>query len=281
MIRRLLFGFSGLLALIGLARADEPRYTPAVGTTLTYRVLVAAKSSSGASIISGTDYVYTVTASDGVTTQAGAKVLAMLAGCPDPVNKSFCEAPLKAPGAHRDGDLIVVPIPDDIAEAFAKQSQVTFRRYLVRLALPRLKLSDDRVAIGPDPLIVLTNSFECDAALQAFLPFGQVPKTSVRCKRTTSQTPGPGTQFKPSDSSDAVSLELSDGGADHTTLASGTWEVRKLAFTFVPADNAHPKLQGEVLFSTKLGVSVKTHGTVTSPAAPSEETTTELLAVTQ
>jgi hypothetical protein len=274
-----------LLAATGIAHADEPRYVPAAGAMLTYRTIVTTKSSTGETIVNGQINTYRITSSDGVTAEGTIEPVALITGCTDS-NKLYCASAANAPGAHRDGDLLTVPVPDEIAKQLAKQSQLRFHRVIQELrksASPHLKLADvgDGAAYTSDPLFTTTVLLECDdAALQAFLPFGHQAQATIPCKQSVTQTPGPGTQLKPADISDTISMELSDGGPGEVTVPSGTWEVRKLSFKYTGSDSAHPSSAGEIMFSTTLGVSVKADAVITNPAPrPQATTTIELIVV--
>jgi hypothetical protein len=206
-----------LLAATGIAHADEPRYVPVTGATLTYRTIVTTKSSTGETIVNGQINTYRITSSDGVTAEGTIEPMALIFGCMD-ANKLYCASAANAPGAHRDGDLLVVPVPDEIAKQFARQSQLKFHRMIQEVrksATPHLKPADvgDGAAYTSDPLFTTTVLLECDdSVVQAFMPFGRQAQANIPCKQSVTQTPGPGTQLKPIDISDTISMEVSDGG---------------------------------------------------------------------
>lgn len=285
---RLCAGAVLLLATTAVVRADEPRYTPAVGVAMTYRTIATTKPAGGGDpIVNGQIETLKITSSDGVTAEGTIKPVALIIGCTDS-NKEYCASAATAPGAHRDGNMLTLPVPDQIADQLANQSQLKLHRILQeirRSAYPHLKLAsgDDSTSYVPGALFTTTILRECDdAALQAFLPFGHQADAVIPCKQSVTQTTDPGTQLKPSDTSDTISMELSDGGPGEVTVPSGTWEVRKLSFKFLPSDKSHPSNVGETLFSTKLGASVRTHAIIAYPSPkPPGETTVELISVSQ
>src|SRR5262245_42347306 len=116
-----------LLLAAGIARADEPRNVPAAGTSLTYRLLITTKrhdapTGQDSTTVAGETYTYVVKSSDGTTAEGVIKPLAIILGCPTGEMNKSCEEVRKNPSARREGDLIMVPIPDDAGDSLSKQS---------------------------------------------------------------------------------------------------------------------------------------------------------------
>ena len=276
-----------LLAVIGRAQADDTRVVPAVGTTLTYRML-AISTMEGRSSRFGQIYTHVVTSSDGATAAGFIKPLAMIWGCPASDATNPCVTARKSPKARQEGDLVVVPVPAEISDSLAKQSAFKVHYFITELrkfAFPGTKDPDnpDERAMGPEPAYVLTNTMECDSTeLQRFLPLGKTPQITLACKATLVRVPGAGSHVSPLEKNDAVSVEISDQGVGQITLPSGKWEARKFAIKVVPADSSRGGAQSEVQFSTKLGVPIKTHSIISNLSSHTvTETDSELIAFTQ
>jgi hypothetical protein len=282
-------GLAAATALLAAAaaHADDVRNVPAVGTTLTYRMVSTSRLQT-TTVTVGQIYTYVVTASDGVTAEGIIKPVAMIYGCPQGDTRKECVEASKAPNMRREGDLIVIPIPADITENLAKQSRFRYRSFVLeqrKAAIPGPKNPDapDASEIGPNPAFVLTNSMECDrTALQAFVPLGVMMKTSLPCKMTMTRTPGADSKVPAANASDAVTMEVSLGDIGRITVPSGTWDVRKLTIKVVPSDAKHPGFEGDTEFALKLGIGVKTHIVSNNPAgAAVVQSDSELIAVSQ
>jgi len=264
---RLLLGLLILLASAAGADAAEDRFVPAAGATLTFKLITVTKSPDR-TVTVGQIYSYVIASSDGVTAEGTIKPLALIYGCGGHETERDCAAALKAPGAKRDGDLITVPVPPDIADDLAKLSALKFHYFTIeqrKIAMPGTKdPKADAGEFGRDPVFVLSVGMECDgAALKGFLPFGHVGTLTVPCKQTISRMPGPGTPLSPFQSTHDVAMELTDQGSGHVTVPAGDFEVRKLTLRETTSAPAQADVGGVIDFSTKLGIAVKTHSTVT------------------
>jgi hypothetical protein len=282
---RLLAYALGLCALIGTARADDPRDVPAVSAKLTYRAVSMTKLPSR-TIGGGQVYTYIVNASDGTTADGSLKPDAMIFDCAGGAANLGCQDAAQTAGAHFDGDLLTVPIPNDAAEALASQGSFKLIHFLLvsrKLPIPSSRdpqkhnLSD----LGPDPAYILINTMECDlTALQDFLPLGKSPKVTLPCETNFERTASRDPQLQPLSVHNAVSMEISYAGNGWVTLPSGNWQVHKLNTKLVPKDPSHPTSETEALFSTQLGVMVRSHTIGTNPANQSTtENTVELISV--
>jgi hypothetical protein len=64
-----------------------------------------------------------------------------------------------------------------------------------------------------------------------------------------------------------MTMELTDTGAGQVTVPGGAFDVRNFKMKETSADPGRPVASGEIAFSPKLGIAVKTHATVTTPTA--------------
>jgi hypothetical protein len=269
-----------LLAIVGTARADEARLAPAAGSKLTYRMTAKTTSSAGRTTVTGQVYTYTFGSSDGVVAEGTIKLDAMLFDCKGRDDEPFCGRVLKAPGARADGDLILVPVPDGLAQSLAKDSVFKVRYFIVEKrvsALPALT-GGDALFNGEDPLVT-TNVMDCDLEpLNALPPKGDAQHAALSCRTTFSRSGWAAQGSKPATSTDATKLDVVDFGVNSISLPSGTWDARRLKLSLTSNSGAQ-NMDGEARFSEKLGVAVQTRWVAASPNGESmSEFTSELIA---
>jgi hypothetical protein len=284
LIARGLIALSFILAT-NMARADEARDVPAVGTKLTYR-LVSTTKMPAKTIGGGQVYTYIVTSSDGATAEGRIKPVAKILYCAGGTDDLGCQDAAKSPGAHFDGDLLTVPISSESSDALATYGGFKLAHFLlVSRQLPMPSSRDpkeyDLSDFGPDPAYILSTSLDCDlAALSGFLPLGKAPQVTLPCETTFERSASRDGKFPAVTNHDTISMEISYAGSGWVTLRSGNWQVQKLDSKLVPKDPGHLVSETEALFSTELGATVRTHTTGTNPADQSTtEITIELVSV--
>jgi hypothetical protein len=136
-------------------------------------------------ITSGQVYTYLITAADGAAAEGTVTLTAMIYSCAESAPMTACGAALKTPGAKRDGDLVIVPVPDQLGGSHARHSSLKLRLFPVeerKAAIPALAPAEtgDGARFGSDPAYVQVNALQCDpAVLQGFLPFGHAPSLSA------------------------------------------------------------------------------------------------------
>ena len=274
-----------LLAMGGVAHADEARNVPAVGSKLTYRS-VSTTTMPRATLTTGEVYTHIVTAAEAASAEGIIKPRAVIIQCKEDGSDRFCKTAAERPGAHFDGNLLTVPIADDVGDALAKQSafkDAYFIEEARKFPVPgaRDPYGPDLGDIGPEPAYILTNTYQCDfARLAGFLTSGTTPQVTLRCESIFERTASRDGQRPALTIRDKVSVDISYTGDSWVTLPSGNWEVKKLAFKMTPEDPSHIGSEGESLFSPQLGVIVKTHRTGENPSTHSKsENTIELISV--
>jgi hypothetical protein len=286
MTTRILIGMAGVVAVIGAAHADDPYALPPVGTQLTYRSVSTTKFlDKPMSLTSGEVYTDIVTAVDGPTMQGTIKPVAMIYGCPAGDARSNCVFASKAAGAKRDGDLVTVPVPDDIGDGLAKESSLKTHYFLAedrKFPVPGAKNPGDPSdpVFGVAPLYVLTSQQVCDyEKLEDFLPFGKTERVRLSCHKIFGRTQTrDGIADRKTD--DTYSVEFSYRGAGKVSLPSGEWDVQKVTLKFVPSDDTHPSAQSDFDIAAKLGIPVSVHTLIDTTANHiTSETTTELIAI--
>jgi hypothetical protein len=273
---RLLFLVLFLAATVETTRADEARLAPAAGSKLTYRMIAKTTTSAGRTTISGRVYTYTFGSSDGVAAEGTIKLDAMLFDCKGRDDEPFCGRVLKAAGAKTDGDLVLVPVPDDLAQSLAKDSVFKVRYFVVEKrvsALPAVTSAGDALFNGEDPLVT-TNVMDCDPEpMNALPPRGDAQHATLACRAAFSRSGWAAQGSKPATSTDAVKLDVVDFGVSSIALPSGTWDARRLKLTLTSNSGAN-NMEGEARFSEKLGVAVQTRWT---SASANGETMTEFV----
>jgi hypothetical protein len=181
---------AGLL-LIAPARGEEPRYVPAAGTSLTYKVMNTSTVAPNPPFTTGWTLVYKVKSSDDLTWDGSIELKTSYVSpvCPahncDKVNQEAEQA-----HARKEGELFAIDLPGNIADELTKLSAVRYR-YLIReleqFPFPRM----GQGGFEPGPSFVLSTRLECDKALLAsFFPLGKTPRVSVPCTRIRGQRPG-------------------------------------------------------------------------------------------
>ncbi len=274
-----------LLAMGGIAQAGEARDVPAVGSKLTYRS-VTTVTVPRARLTSGEVSTYIVTAADMSSAEGIIKPRARIVQCtqddPDLYGKSAAERP----GAHFDGDLLTIPIADDIGDALAKQSAFKYAYFIEEhrkypMPGPRDPNRSDAGDIGPEPAYILTDTYQCDfARLAGFLTSGTSAQVTLPCDSAFQRTASRDGKRPALTSRGKVSLDIRYTGDDRITLPSGNWEVKKLAFKIIPDDRSGIASEGESLFSPQLGAIVKTRRTGENASTHSTgDRTTELISV--
>jgi len=272
-----------MLATAGAAHADEAYHLPAVGAELTYR-LISTPGPGSPGVTYGQVYTYIVGTAGDATIEGTIKPVAMIYGCPSGSSVTACQQAAANPAAQRDGDLVTVPVPGDIGDALAKESSFKISYFLVGLrkfAVPAATHVDDPkdTSFGAEPAFVLTNELKCDfTKLADFLPFGKTTHLSLPChnlfERTASRTGLPDVH-----ADDPISLELSYDGTAHRSLPSGDWEVHKIVNKIVREGSPDPVGEADLEIATRLGVTVRTHTTVTGASTGYvTDTVSELIA---
>ena len=275
-----------LLAMGGIAHAGEARNVPAVGSKLTYRS-VTTVTIPRATLTRGEVYTNIVTAADATSAEGIIKPRAVIIQCTEDHSDRFCKTAAERPGAHFDGNLLTVPIADDVGDALAKQSafkDAYFMQETSKFPMPGMRdpYGPDLGDIGPDPAYVLTNAHQCDfARLAGFLTSGTTAHLTLTCESIFERTASRDGQHRPAlTTRGKVSIDILYTGDGRINLPSGNWEVKKLAFKWTPEDPSRMASEGESLFSPQLGVIVKTHRTGENTSAHAKaERTTELISV--
>jgi hypothetical protein len=256
----------GLLAVAGEARADGPYMLPPVGTELTYRLVTTSKPGG---VTAGQIYTYVVAAVDGPVMEATIKPVGMILGCPAGDSRIECQTAMKAPGMTRSGDLVTVPVPDDIGAALAKESALTSHYFMAEdrkypMPGPRNANDPDGSEFGMQPAFVMTTKLACDYdRLADFVPIGKTPHLALPCHSIFSRTQSRVGNDVNTD--EAVSLEVSYAGAGKASVPAGDWDVQKVGLKFVPADSNQASAQSELEVANKLGLTVRTHVHVDIP----------------
>ena len=77
-------------------------------------------------------------------------------------------------------------------------------------------------------------------------------------------------------------MEIAYTGGGWVTVPSGSWQVQKYTTTMTPKETGHQSSETETLFSTQLGVPVRSHLVGHNPASQTTtENTVELISVSQ
>jgi hypothetical protein len=251
-----------LLALVGSAAADSPRYRPAPGTSFTYRLLATVTSGGGEQRTAGQIYRVKTAASDGPTIDGTLTPLALVWRCAEADASSTCKQALLLPDARRQDDLVVAPVPADVSRDLGKIGRMAVRDILhVTQVYPFPGLEDASEAVKPQigdaPLSVQTTTLDCDeTALKPFFPLGATAQVTVPCKLSIeiaqSRVPG----LRDGKQTHDVSYDLSFAGREHVTVPAGAYDVAVIKFksTGGPAGSS---TEGEWYWVESLGVSAK------------------------
>lgn len=253
---------AAMLALIGSAAADSPRYLPAVGTTATFRLLVTT-GAGGGEHTAGQIYRVTITANDGTTAEGTLTPLALVWHCPDGDTSITCKQAQNLTNTRREGDLITAPLPADISSELGKVGKMTLRDLLhVTQVYPLPGLEDVgetvKPQIGSAPLAIQTTALDCDeTALGPFFPFGAAARATVACKLTVETSQSRLAAVKDARNTSDVTYELSFAGHEHIAVAAGTYEVAVIKFKNSPTSGEGAVTEGEWEFVENLGFSAK------------------------
>lgn len=287
MRRAALGGAITLLTAVGAAYADEPRTVPPVGIMLTYRLVSTTKMPTK-TISTGQVYTYIVAKSDGTTAEGVIKPNAVIIPCEGGDNLA-CKDAEASPGAHLDGNLLTVPVDSDAGDALSKHSAFKLHHFLVLSRTYPIPSSRDPKEynlhdFGPDPNFTITNTLQCDdlAKLDAFLPFGKAQRTTLTCDTIFERSASRDGSLQPLSTHEPATMEIAYIGSGWVTLPSGSWQVEKYTTTITPKEAGHLSSEGETLFSTQLGVAVRSHLVGHNPATQATtENTVELISVSQ
>lgn len=274
-----------LIAAAGAARADESRNVPALGSKLTYR-FVATTMLPGRTIAAGEVYTIVVTKADQASAEGVIKPRALIIHCTDGAADPGCKSPAQKAGAHFDGELLSIPIADDVGDALAKLSgfkYADFMQEMRKVPVPgaRDAAHPDLADIGPEPTITLTTSYQCEfSRLADFVPVGRMPHIALPCDMIFERSASRDGHVPPLTVRNKVTFDVTYTSDGSVTLPSGDWQVKKLVVKEVPDDPKHASSDGESLFSPQLGVIIKTHFTSNNPATHAKtETNSELISV--
>ncbi len=275
-------------AAIGPASADEARTVPAVGAKLTYR-LVSTTTTPTKAVSTGQVYTYIVTKSDGTTAEGVIKPNAIILGCAGGPTDLGCKDAAASPGAHFDGNLLTVPVDSAAGDALSQHSGFKLNHFLVLSRMYPIPSSRDPKAynlhdFGPDPQYLITNTLQCEdlAKLEAFLPFGKSQQLGLTCETTLERTASRDGNLPALATHEPVAIGVAYTGSGWVTLPSGNWQVQKFTATITPKEPGHASSESETLFSSQLGVAVRSHVVGQNPTAKSTtENTVELISVSQ
>jgi len=287
-VRRVALGGAiALLAAAGAAYADDVRTVPAAGIKLTYRLESTTKTPTK-TISTGGVYTYIVAKSDGSTAEGVIKPSAIIIPC-EGASDLGCKDAAASPGAHLDGNLLTVPVDSDSGDALSKHSAFKLDHFLMLSRVYPMPSSRDPKDynlhdFGPDPAFTLTNTLNCDdlAKLDAFLPFGKSQHVALACETVFERSASRDGKLPPSSTHEAVTMEIAYTGSGWVTVPSGSWQVQKYTTKMTPKEEGHQSSEAETLFSTQLGVPVRSHLVGHVPASQTTtENTVELISVSQ
>jgi hypothetical protein len=292
---RALAGAIALLAATGAAHADEVRTVPAAGIKLTYRLITTTTKAPDITLTTGQIYTYTVTKSDGTTAEGVIKPNAIVIFCKGGASDRFCDEPAARPGAHFDGDLLTVPVDSDSGDALSTHSAFKLNHLLMLSRVYPVPSSRDPKAdnhdFGPEPGYTITGTLQCDdpAKLDDVLPFGKAQRVTLTCETGFERSVSRDGRRLPLSTHDTVTMEIIYTGSGWVTVPSGSWQVQKYTSTTTPKEAGHQSSESEplfseseTLFSTQLGILVRSHRVGHVPASHmTAESTVELISVAQ
>jgi hypothetical protein len=287
MRRGALGGAIALLVAVGPAYADDVRTVPAPGIKLTYRLVSTTKMTTK-TLSTGQVYTYIVSKSDGTTAEGVIKPNAIIIPC-DGESDLACKDAEASPGAHLDGNLLTVPIDSDSGDALSKHSAFKLYHFLVLSRMYPVPSSRDPTEynlhdFGSDPAYTLTGTLQCDdlAKLDDFLPFGKAQQVTLTCDTGFERSASRDGKLPPLSGHEPSTMEIAYTGSGWVTVPSGSWQVQKYTTTMTPKEAGHQSSEAETLFSTQLGVSVRSHLVGHVPASQiTTENTVELISVSQ
>lgn len=247
------------LPLMAPARAEEPRYVPEAGVSLTYKMMNTTTVPPTPPFTTGWTFVYKVKSSDDLTSEGSIALKTTYVSliCPDHNCDKF-NSEMEQVHARKEGELFAVDVPSAVADELTKLSAFRFRyfvRELEHFPLPNV------IQGGFDqaPLFVLSTSLDCDKALLAsFFPLGKTPRVSVPCTESVERlNVHPPMKESPPKKSD-VTLELSYEGKSRVTTAAGEWVVQNVRVISTRRDT-HATSESALQFSEQIGAVVRSH----------------------
>jgi len=272
-----------LFAGLSPAAAEEPRYVPVAGTTATYRLLTTVALGGPAKTV-GQLYRVTITASDGKTAEGTITPLALIYGCPVDDTSTDCRGASHYPGASRDGDMVTIPVPAEIAAKLAKLSKFVahdFIRYTLMFPMPGPENDEevDKPKIGDAPLYVLSSTIDCDDALtKGFLPLGVAAQVSLSCKNTSERSQSRLSVIKDGKSGEDTTMALSFVGREQIAVPAGDFAVAEVKYKSTATSGNGASVEGEWAIAENLGISVRSSVLVHFPNSQNtSHTTRELL----
>lgn len=251
-----------LLALLSPAEADEPRYVPAAQTEATYRLLFTI-SFGGHETTLGQIYRMTVTASDGKTAEGTITPLALIYRCPGEETSKDCQQARNFPGMTRDGDMITMPVPPEIAANLGKLGKITAHDFLQATQVfpmpgPADTENVDKPSMGEKPLFLQTTSVECDESLtKGFFPLGVAAQFTVPCKTTLERSESRLPAAKDGKFSEEMKMALSFAGREHIAVPAGDFAVAEVKYKSAPVSGNATSAEGEWAIAENLGISVR------------------------
>jgi hypothetical protein len=271
---RVLAAVAWLLALIGSAAADEPRYAPAAGTKLTYRVVSSSTLPSGEALTFGDIHRLAITASDGRAADGAVTPLAILRGCPDSQTSKDCRQARNFPDIAREGDVIIVPVPDAIGAEIAKVAKAHTREiFEVSQTVPIMGARDieevDKPEIGATPLFLINAGMACDETLlDGFFPLGKTEQVAVPCTSTIERAQSRLPMAKDFKNTTGVTYHLNFAGRHHISIPAGEFESATIKFKIDGGDKG-PTVDGQIEIIEELGVSARSTTTIQPPNSTS------------
>jgi hypothetical protein len=262
-----------MLGFAGSAAADAPRYAPAVGTTVTFRIMFTTNFSDR-QLTFGHIYKVTTTASDGVTAENSMTPLALIRHCPDSDTSTNCRQARNFPNITREGDLITIPIPPEIATGLTKIGKLTARdfvRYAQVFPFPGAQDPEEtaKPQIGATPLWVQGNAVACDdAVLDTFFPLGKKATLTVSCTNTTERSQSRLSTAKDTKATEDVTMDLAFVGHDHIAVPAGDFEVASGTVKTTPKSGNGPTVEGDWAFVETLGFSARSTLLTRFPNSP-------------
>lgn len=245
--------------LMTSAWAEEPRYVPEAGASLTYKMMNITTLPPNPPFTTGLTFVYQVKSSDGLTSEGSIALKSTYVShiCPEHNCDKF-DREMEQVHGRKEGELFAADIPSGVTDELNRLSAFRFRyfvRELEHFPLPNI------VQGGFDqaPLFVMSTSLDCDKALLAsFFPLGKTPRVVVPCTESVERlNVHPPMKETPPQKHD-VTLELSYEGKSRVTTAAGEWAVQNIR----AISTRHGTLassETELQFSEQIGAVVKSH----------------------
>jgi hypothetical protein len=274
-----------LVTAAGAAQAEEAYPLPPVGAQMTFRLVTTTKFNDKPPVVTGQVYTYTVTAVDGARSKGTIRPTALLFDCAAAAADKECQQALKMPDARREGGMLVIPVPDAVADKLAQEGGFKMQYFLVEernFPMPALEDPDDlgSAAIGDTPGFIATTSFKCDdTTFKAFFPIGSTPQVTLPCHSVATRSHSRVKNLPDMSHDEPLSAELTYLGTGKLNLPSGEWEVQKIGLKFTPTDVTQPPSEGQYDVSTKLGMIVRVHALIAdSKMNFTSETESQLIA---